>query len=107
MWILSHLNQNVAKEYVLELLNYNNKPDLFEQLQMWTPPRFPINGGVLHANGVAKGRMVGVVMNELKDSWADGNFEKTQEDLLKELPAILSKLKGAESGNVTKKQKVK
>lgn len=106
MCILAGTNQNITKEYVLELLKYNNKPELFEQLQVWSPPRFPVNGNMLQSHGCAKGKMMGPVMNELKDIWAKGNFEMTADDLLKELPAILTKLKDSHDGLATKRPKI-
>lgn len=106
MCILGSSNQNITKEYVLELLKYNNKRDLFEQLQVWCPPRFPVNGNMLQTHGCSKGKMMGHVMNKLKDIWANGNFEMTSDDLLKELPIILNELKESSDGSVTKKPKI-
>lgn len=94
-------NQSATKKYVLELLSYNNKPELFEQLQRWKPPRFPITKEVLDANGASQQKIV----SELKSIWAKANFQMTEEDLLKELPGIRSKQ--TDSDNVIKKSKKK
>lgn len=106
MCILAGTNQNITKEYVLELLKYNNKRELFEQLQIWSPPRFPVNGNMLQSHGCSKGKMMGPVMNQLKDIWAKGNFAMTSDDLLKELPVVLKELKESNDGFVTKKPKI-
>lgn len=106
MCIVGGTNQNINKEYVLELLKYNNKRDLFEQLQIWSPPRFPINGNMLHLHGCSRGKMMGQVMNQLKDIWAKGNFEMTADDLLKELPVLLKETKESSDGFPTKKPKI-
>ncbi|XP_037049872.1 CCA tRNA nucleotidyltransferase 1, mitochondrial isoform X1 [Bradysia coprophila] len=106
MCVLIGKNQNITKEYVLELLKYNGKLDLFEQLQVWSAPRFPITGIMLQTHGCSKGRMMGLVMNELKDIWANGNFEMTAEELLKELPIVLNELNRSNDGMVSKKPKM-
>lgn len=106
MCVLTGKNQNITKEYVLELLKYNDKPDLFEQLQVWSAPRFPVTGAMLQTHGCSKGRTMGLVMNELKDIWAKGNFELSAEKLLIELPTILNGLDRSSDGMVSKKPKM-
>lgn len=106
MCILGGRNQSVTKEYVLELLKYNNKQALFEKLQVWSPPRFPVTGSMLEPHNCSKGKMMGQVMNKLKDIWSKGNFELSADDLLKELPNILKELKEGKDGLVTKKPKI-
>lgn len=106
MCVLVGKNQNITKEYVLELLKYNGKADLFEQLQVWSTPRFPITGTMLQNHGCPKGRTMGLVMNELKDIWGNGNFELTADELLKELPNVLNELNRSNDGMVSKKPKM-
>lgn len=106
MCILGGRNQNIVKEYVLELLKYHDKRELFEQLQIWSPPRFPISGTTLESHGCPKGKKMGNVLNELMDIWATGNFEITADDLLKELPTVLKKLEESNDGFVSKKPKI-
>lgn len=41
---------------------------------------------------VRKGKMMGVVIKELKDIWLDKDFETNAEELLQEVPRIISEL---------------
>lgn len=104
--VLSGKNQNVNKEYVLELLKYNNKRELFEELQVWIPPRFPVNGVMLQTHGVPAGKRIGLVLERLKTIWAEGNFEISPDDLLKELPDVLKKLEEGSPKSLSKKPKL-
>lgn len=99
-------NQNITKEYVLELLKYNGKPDLFEELQVWSAPRFPVTGGMLQAHGCPKNRTMGLVLNELRDIWAKGNFKLTADELLKELPMVLNEMDRSSDEMASKKPKI-
>lgn len=106
MCIAGGRNQSVTKEYVLELLKYNNKQNVFEKLQVWSPPRFPVTANMLESHSCPKGKMIGLVMNKMKDIWSKGNFERSADDLLKELPIILKELKESNDGLLTKKPKI-
>lgn len=41
---------------------------------------------------VRKGKMMGIVIKELKDIWLDKDFETNAEELLREVPRIISEL---------------
>lgn len=41
---------------------------------------------------VRKGKMMGIVIKELKDIWLDKDFETNAEELLQEVPRIISEL---------------
>ncbi|XP_037921957.1 CCA tRNA nucleotidyltransferase 1, mitochondrial isoform X2 [Hermetia illucens] len=93
------------REYVEELLRYNNMPELYKQLKEWKSPSFPINGSKLKDNGCPPGATIGVVMNQLKGIWADEDFKINEEDLLRiHLPKILEDVKA--NPPQLKKQKV-
>ncbi|XP_055603518.1 CCA tRNA nucleotidyltransferase 1, mitochondrial [Uranotaenia lowii] len=83
----------VKKEYVLELLRYLGKRDLYQRLHAWRIPVFPIKGNVLLQHGAPKGPKLGEVLSELKMIWAEHQFEMSEEDLLQHVPAVLDKLK--------------
>lgn len=106
MCLLSGSNKNVTREYVLELLKYNNKRNLFEKLHVWTVPSFPINGQMLQANGCSVGKEIGHVKNKLMAIWCKNNFRMSSEDLLKELPTVLKELKERDYEMVKKKPKI-
>lgn len=53
--------------------------------------RFPVSGNMLKQY-VRKGKMMGIVIKELKDIWLDKDFETNAEELLQEVPRIISEL---------------
>uniref|UniRef100_A0A182QZM7 Poly A polymerase head domain-containing protein n=1 Tax=Anopheles farauti TaxID=69004 RepID=A0A182QZM7_9DIPT len=82
----------LKKEYVLELLKYHGKRDLYRELNEWPIPQFPIKGNVLIANGAPKGPKLGLVMDRLKIIWSNNQYDMTQEQLLEHLPAVLEEV---------------
>lgn len=82
----------LKKEYVLELLKYHGKRELYQQLLDWPIPQFPIKGNVLIANGAPKGPKLGVVLDRLKIIWSNNQYNMTQEQLLEHLPAVLEEI---------------
>lgn len=87
----SKSKQRDVKEWILEVLKYNNSP-LVEEFKNWDVPKFPVNGIMLREAGVEAGRTMGNVMNELKYYWADHEFNVSAEELMKLVPDICSKL---------------
>uniref|UniRef100_A0A8W7PRU6 tRNA nucleotidyltransferase/poly(A) polymerase RNA and SrmB- binding domain-containing protein n=1 Tax=Anopheles coluzzii TaxID=1518534 RepID=A0A8W7PRU6_ANOCL len=82
----------LKKEYVLELLKYHGKRELYQQLLDWPIPQFPIKGNVLIANGAPKGPKLGEVLDRLKIIWSNNQYNMTQEQLLEHLPAVLEEI---------------
>lgn len=76
-----------VREWIIEVLKYNNSPFLYE-FEVWEAPKFPINGVMLKEAGVEAGKLMGLVMNELKHVWADSEFNLSAEDLLQQVPHI-------------------
>ncbi|XP_058454185.1 CCA tRNA nucleotidyltransferase 1, mitochondrial [Malaya genurostris] len=83
----------LKKEYVLELLRYHGKAYIYQQLNEWQIPRFPIKGNVLIEQGAPGGQKLGLVVNELKMIWSTKQFNMTEQELLEHLPNVLAKLK--------------
>jgi tRNA nucleotidyltransferase (CCA-adding enzyme) len=94
------------KDFVLELLKYHGKFDLYEKLNVWEIPRFPVDGNSLKQAGCPPGRFMGDVINRLKEIWAKNDFKLSHDELLKELPAILEELKVVNS-KMSKKPKMR
>lgn len=82
----------LKKEYVLELLRYHGKRDLYNQLKEWEIPAFPLKGNALIEKGAPKGQKLGQVMSELKMIWAANQFNMSESELLEHLPSVLEKL---------------
>ncbi|XP_034193041.1 CCA tRNA nucleotidyltransferase 1, mitochondrial [Osmia lignaria lignaria] len=82
---------NVAKNYVCELLKCKQQFSLAEEVEKTVIPRFPVSGNSLKEH-VKTARMIGIVIKELKDIWLDKDFKLTAEELLQEVPRIVSEL---------------
>ncbi|XP_056636462.1 CCA tRNA nucleotidyltransferase 1, mitochondrial isoform X2 [Diorhabda sublineata] len=78
-----------TKKMAVEVLKYNNSP-YWKDLENWQIPKFPLSGILLKERGVEGGKVMGLVMTELKHFWADNDFNLSNEDLLKELPRVLN-----------------
>lgn len=94
-----------VKDYVLELLKYHCKGDFYHALKDWKIPRFPLNGNDLTQNGCPSGKIMGVVMNKLKEVWVENEFRASKEDLIKSLPKIFDDLNIVD-GKLVKKAKI-
>lgn len=75
-------------EWIGEVLKYNNSPLLAEFLK-WQVPKFPVSGTTLKEHGVASGRVMGYVLNQLKGKWAESNFTLSECELVKYIPDVL------------------
>ncbi|VEN59329.1 unnamed protein product [Callosobruchus maculatus] len=79
------------KKMATEVLKYNNSPYI-DDFEKWEIPKFPVSGTMLKEKGVEGGRFMGVVIAELRQVWADGEFKLSAEELLEELPNVLNVL---------------
>lgn len=79
------------KEWVVELLKYQNSP-LLEEFKAWEVPRFPVTGNMLKEKGISGGRQMGAVLNGLKSYWVGNDFKPSVEDILQQIPDVLSNL---------------
>lgn len=95
----------LLKDFVLELLKYNDKRQIYDELLEWEQPKFPINGTILTECGYS-GRKMGAIIEKLRDIWADSNFQMSQEELLQQhLTPVQQKV--AEEESLRKKVKTK
>jgi len=81
----------VIRQYIIQVLKYINSPYI-QEFEEWELPNFPINGTVLKEKGIDSGRFMGVVMHELKNIWADKEFQLSREEILDNIPLVLEKL---------------
>lgn len=96
---------NLLKDFVLELLKYNDKREIYDQIIGWEMPKFPITGALLTEHGY-NGRKVGAIQSKLRDIWADSNFQMTREELMQHHLAHVQQ-EVAEEENQRKKVKTK
>ncbi|XP_069681906.1 CCA tRNA nucleotidyltransferase 1, mitochondrial isoform X2 [Periplaneta americana] len=81
-----------TREWVIEVLKYRGDISLRNEFELWNMPKFPLSGNILKERGVQGGKIMGSVIQKLKQTWAESNFTLSSEDLLKMLPDILSEL---------------
>ncbi|KAK7865026.1 hypothetical protein R5R35_000045 [Gryllus longicercus] len=79
-------------EFVLEVLRYRGDQLLLEEFSEWKVPRFPVTGNQLKERGVPSGKTLGLVLQQLKEYWIEKDFTPTVEELLLQLPEVLSRL---------------
>lgn len=94
-WLLKHawtdadLRKLIAvhdapREWIRELAHWEDRDEWEKNaLVEWVFPPFPVNGNDLMACGIKPGKIMGVIINELKEEWAARGFSATKEDLLK------------------------
>ncbi|KAK9886636.1 hypothetical protein WA026_017558 [Henosepilachna vigintioctopunctata] len=80
-----------TRDWIVEVLKYNNFPHL-QEFQQWEVPRFPVTGTLLKQKGIQSGKFMGIVINELKNYWVDRNFDVAVDELLDQIPKILEYL---------------
>lgn len=100
----------VIREYIVEILKYRNDLELLEDFNKWEMPRFPfVTTAVLNKNGVLIPKMYGVVLNALKDYWANNKFDVKLEELEKQIPIIMNNINVADIQyeKFTKTKKIK
>lgn len=90
--VLNHMSTTapVVKEFVLELLKYQDKRDIYDQLLRWSIPRMPVGGKQLNEHGVPPGRKMGFITQKLKEIWCAHRFNIDAEQLLTHLPDVLN-----------------
>lgn len=93
----------ICKMYVLELLKFEHKKHLFDQLNAWEIPSFPVKSEILIDNGCPRGKPIGIAMNRLKDIWMQNHFKFGTEELLKYLPDVIKEIGSTDN---SKKQKL-
>jgi tRNA nucleotidyltransferase (CCA-adding enzyme) len=81
-----------TKEWVCEVLKYRCASALLCEFEQWTVPRFPLNGNILKEKGVPGGKVLGLVVHTLKQKWAESDFSMSAEEMLQQLPYILSEV---------------
>jgi tRNA nucleotidyltransferase (CCA-adding enzyme) len=71
-----YTNSKIKDEYIVELLKYQGKQDLADNLGSNTKPVFPVSGKDLLAKGLPSGPNIGAILKRLENVWkADGYQE--------------------------------
>lgn len=90
--VLTSSNQAIIKEFLLELLKYNDKRDLHDKLLAWRIARMPVASSHLAEKGVPPGKNMGQILQRLREIWCDNNLQIATAELLNHLPEVLSEL---------------
>jgi hypothetical protein len=73
----------VSREWAIEMAALQNLSAMeIAMLDAWTVPEFPVTGYDLIKMGMKPGPQYGVVINKLKEIWADSGYTATNEQLL-------------------------
>lgn len=96
-------------ELVSELLHYCRRSEEFgAHLQTWDVPVLPVNGHDLLGKGIPNGRMVGVVLKDLKRAWKESRYCLSKEELLGMIGEVGGmEEEGGAGGSRHKRRKVK
>lgn len=100
MCLQSSGQPKILKQYVIELLKFQGKWNFVEELENWQFPKFPINGNILKNHNCPTGKVMGVIMDKLKEEWVKNNFESTEKELLEHLPRILEEIKNYKNSQI-------
>ena len=81
--------KNLIKSHVVELLHFQGRHELANEMSMWCIPVFPITGGHLKKLGFKPGPEFGKKLGKLKELWKDSYFTASEEDLLDKAKQML------------------
>lgn len=90
------------KDYVEELLKFQGKWELYQKLKDWIVPKFPVDGNMLKVHNCPSGKIMGSILNKLKEEWIKNEFKSTAEELLTQLPKILKEFNIVDGKQVKK-----
>ncbi|KAI5706328.1 hypothetical protein M8J76_003747 [Diaphorina citri] len=90
--LFSKLKATTMREYIVELMKYKEKSELIKDFHKWRLPTFPMNGNIIRQYGTVGGKDLGKVLQGLKEHWSANDFKLTREDLIRELPKIMTEL---------------
>ena len=78
----------VSREWAREMAALQNLSAMeMAMLDAWTVPEFPVTGYDLIKMGMKPGPQYGVVINKLKEIWADSDYQMTCDQLLEQVAA--------------------
>ena len=88
----SKLKQENTRLFLEQVLKYRGDTELLREFQAWTIPRFAVTGNHLKEAGCPQGRIMAVVLTELKDRWKHSDFTVSPEELVSQIPSVLDSI---------------
>jgi hypothetical protein len=102
--LLTKAKQTVMREYIIELLKYENDEELLNSFKNWEVPKFyHIAIPMLNRNGANLPKFYAMIINELKTIWAEHDFKLSIEEIEKLIPDAAAKFERI--GNVRRNMK--
>lgn len=96
---IAMLNNQERPAMILKIkafLIFKNRLDIFDELDSWSVPTFPITGRFVSAEVRRRklpGTTIKTAIDYLRDFWASNNFTPTEEELVSKLYAKLDEMK--------------
>lgn len=78
--------KGASQDHLLAWANMHGKNDVYDAVQGFEQPDFPINGKDLLARGYVAGPNLGKMIADLKDEWMKSNYKLSKEQLLSKVP---------------------
>ncbi|XP_073827719.1 CCA tRNA nucleotidyltransferase 1, mitochondrial [Musca autumnalis] len=98
----------IIKEFVEQLLKYKHKTEFYNSLKSKVLPKFPITGNLLNQRGCPKSKTMGIILQQLKNIWAESDFSLSVDELLDDhLPKILESMNSPTTQQTTPNKKMK
>ena len=88
----SKLKLENTRLFLEQVLKYRGDTELLREFQAWTIPRFAVTGNHLKEAGCPQGRIMAVVLTELKDRWKQSDFTVSAEELVSQIPSVLDSI---------------
>ena len=83
--------RQIQKGHIVQLLHYQGRHALGEEMQQWLVPEFPVTGAHLKQCAIKPGPEFGKILNSLKQIWKDSYFTSSKDDLLGKVEQIRKK----------------
>ena len=97
--------QDHARDWACETLKFRREPELARELKTWDIPKFPVTGHHLKDAGCPPGKLMSVVLTELRSAWKKSDFQMSPEELMDKLSDIVKNLDMSKVPSKSKKQR--
>ncbi|KXJ28254.1 CCA tRNA nucleotidyltransferase 1, mitochondrial [Exaiptasia diaphana] len=85
----SSTSKETLRSQIVELLHYQGRHQLAEDISGWIIPQFPLTGYHLKKHGLKPGPEFGKTLGQLKQIWKDSYYVANEQDLLDRIKHIL------------------
>lgn len=81
--------KETLRGHIVELLHYQGRHQLGEEISTWNIPQFPLTGDHLKKHGLKPGPEFGRTLGQLKQIWKDSYYVASDQDLLDKIKHIV------------------